>query len=72
MNRICSALLLVCVLHTQAFAQAESDERYKALVEEAVMEFAEGRYAEARALFGQAHVLKPNARTLRGLSLIHI
>jgi len=69
MNRICLALLAVCVLHTQAFAQGGSDGRYKMLVEEAVMEFGEGRYAEARALFGQAHAIKPNARTLRGLGM---
>lgn len=69
MNRICLSLLVVCVLHTQVSAQAASDDRYKTLVEEAVMEFAEGRYAEARALFRQAHDIKPNARTLRGLGM---
>ena len=69
MNRIGLALLLVCVLHSQAGAQNSDDARYKTVVEEAVMEFGEGRYAEARALFSQAHALKPNARTLRGLGM---
>lgn len=70
MRRIGLLLLAVCALTSQVHAQGvDVDSRYQALVEDAVMEFGEGRYAEARALFAQAHQLRPNARTLRGLGM---
>ena len=47
----------------------EATEAYRKRVEQAVQEFQLGNYAEARALFGQAHRLYPNARTARGLGL---
>jgi len=39
------------------------------LVDTAIGESGEGRWAEARALFRQAHALYPNARTLRGIGM---
>ena len=49
--------------------EAESD-RYRALIDDALAEYAAGRHLEARALFAQAHALRPSARTLRGLGLV--
>jgi hypothetical protein len=48
---------------------APSDEpaSYRKTIEEAVREFEARNYAEARALFEQAHALYPNARTERGM-----
>lgn len=43
--------------------------RYRSLVRDAVAEFDAGRWAEARALFRQAHELEPSARTLRGIGM---
>lgn len=43
--------------------------RYDGSIGEAVAEFAAGHWAEARALFTEAHRLYPNARTLRGLGM---
>jgi hypothetical protein len=71
-------LWLACLLCARASAQAPIAQDaaepavadgYQAAVERAVAEFSEGRWAEARALFGQAHALSPNARTLRGLGM---
>lgn len=42
---------------------------YDALIDQAVAEFAASHWAEARALFLQAHALYPNARTLRGIGM---
>jgi hypothetical protein len=42
---------------------------YRAAIDEAVAEYAAGRYPEARALFMRAHTLQPSARTLRGLGM---
>lgn len=71
MRRIGLLLLALSAYATHAHAQGggDVDSRYQSMVEEAVMEFGEGRYAEARALFAQAHQLRPNARTLRGLGM---
>ena len=48
---------------------AATADDYDRLVAEAVAEFNTGAWLEARALFEQAHALRPNARTLRGLGL---
>jgi hypothetical protein len=50
-----------------AQAPAAEPEEYKHLIRDAVTEFDAGAFAESRALFQQAHVLLPSARTLRGL-----
>lgn len=42
---------------------------YRQLINEAVSEYRLGHFAEARALFGRAHGLRPNARTLRGMGM---
>lgn len=46
-----------------------SGAEYRALIRDAVSEFAAGRWAEARALFHRAHELSPSARTLRGIGM---
>jgi hypothetical protein len=66
-------LLLATVCSPPAAAQqAESEPEpasYTALIDEAISEYAAGRFEEARALFTRAHALAPNARTLRGLGM---
>jgi hypothetical protein len=42
---------------------------YRAAIDDAVAEYAAGRYPEARAMFMRAHTLQPSARTLRGLGM---
>ena len=51
-------------------AGAEAQRRsYRRVVREAVAEFSAERYAEARALFEEAHGMRPGGRTLRGIAL---
>lgn len=58
------------VLAPRARAQEDTPpEGYRALVDAAIEESGEGRWAEARALFRQAHAMHPNARTLRGIGM---
>lgn len=45
------------------------DEGYKLIVAAAVAEYDHGNWAEARALFLQAHARRPSARTLRTLGM---
>lgn len=52
-----------------AVAQDDDEARYDALVAQAVTEFNAGGFAEAYALFRQAHELLPSARTHRGLGM---
>ncbi len=49
-------------------ATAESAE-YRALIDEAVVEYQAQRFLEARALFVRAHALYPNARAQRGIGI---
>jgi hypothetical protein len=51
-------------------AQANNSVEYKRAIESAVFEFEAGNWAEARALFEQAHALRPSARTLRGMGKV--
>lgn len=69
---LCLMLAQSVVFTTQLRAQAAPDSveaptRYRKAVEAAVQEFEARNYAEARALFEQAHALYPNARTERGM-----
>lgn len=43
---------------------------YREAVDEALAEYAAQNFPEARTLFGRAHSLYPNARTLRGLGAV--
>ncbi len=43
---------------------------YTAAIRDAVNELELGNFAEAREQFRRAHVLRPNARTLRGLGIV--
>jgi hypothetical protein len=54
--------------HCQAQGKGKSD-AYSRVIQDALVEFDAGNYGEARALFEQAHVLKPSARTLRGMGM---
>ncbi len=65
-------LLAVSIGLSPVRAQADADApppRYGALVEQALHESAEGRWAEARAIFREAHALYPNARTWRAIGI---
>lgn len=56
----------------QARAQAQvapETEHYRDLIARALEEYNAARYEEARALFLQAHALRPSARTFRGLGM---
>lgn len=63
--------IAACLLANAASAQeaVANDPRYEGAISEAVAEFSAGHWAEARALFTEAHRLNPNARTLRGLGM---
>jgi len=62
---------LLITLPTGALAQSAAAEPpgYREAIDEAIAEYAAGRYPEARALFMRAHTLQPSARTLRGLGM---
>lgn len=59
-------VLAPCSAHAQADDEAEA---YQALIDEAVVEFRDQRFAEARALLWRAHHLSPSARTWRGIGV---
>jgi len=65
-------LLLLTVCSRPAWAQQQAAEpaSYTAVIDDAIKEYAAGRFEEARALFLRAHGLAPNARTLRGLGMV--
>ncbi len=52
-----------------ASPDSATQEAYRQVVAEAIVEFDAGRWAEARALFLRAHELWPSARTLRTLGM---
>lgn len=62
------ALLAASMLGAPS-AQAQFPREYRRIILEAVGEFEDGNWAEARALFMRAHELSPNARTLRGIGM---
>lgn len=65
----CLAWMFVCV-SSPTFAQLAADPpEYTAAIREALAEYNDGNYPEARALFLRAHELQPSARTLRGLGI---
>lgn len=61
-----ASLFAVLVLGTPVVADAQNP---RALTRDAVREFDRGNYAEARALFLQAHDAQPSARLLRGAGM---
>lgn len=69
LSHVCAAAVLFSLIAFPMGAEAQEDDEYRELVTEAVREHAAGRYAEARALFRQAHLRSPNARTLRGIGM---
>ena len=50
-------------------SQSAPQPSYDELIGRALQEFKLGHWTEARVFFGEAHALRPNARTLRGLGL---
>jgi hypothetical protein len=72
MKCLSTALLALALLGGVATASAQTQgapPAYRGLVDTAIEESGAGRWAEARALFRQAHALYPNARTLRGIGM---
>lgn len=70
--QMCWLALILCCASAVAVAYAQADSEhagYSELIDEALREFDDGHYTEARALFERAHALWPNARTLRGLGM---
>jgi len=62
-------LALAWVAAVAPAAAQEPPAAYREIIADAVTEFDEGRWPEARALFERAHALFPNARTLRGIGM---
>jgi hypothetical protein len=60
--------LLALSAPESACAQNKGD-GYPQVIQNAVVEFDAGNWAEARVLFEQAHTLRPSARTLRGMGM---
>jgi hypothetical protein len=60
--------ILTTKLAAQAPGSAEAT-AYDETIRAALQEFKLEHWAEARILFGRAHAIRPNARTLRGLGL---
>jgi tetratricopeptide (TPR) repeat protein len=65
-RRLWIACLALLTLQPLAAARAQPDD-YDRLVQEAVREFDDANYQEARALFQRAHAQRPSARTSRAL-----
>jgi hypothetical protein len=59
---------LLALLST-ASTRADDSAEYTRVIKEAVVEFDNGNWIEARVLFQRAHALNPNARTWRSLGL---
>lgn len=59
----------VLLASTASAGNAGEPPEYRGVIGEALAEFEAGHFAEARALFAQAHRAYPSARTLRGLGL---
>jgi hypothetical protein len=65
-------LVFTSICPKQASAQSNTgapEDGYARVIREALAEFDAGRFPEARALFEQAHGLRPSARTFRGLGV---
>ena len=63
-------LLAASAASVSAAASAQpAPSGYRELLAEGVVEFDEGNFDRAGALFAKAHALYPNARTLRGMGL---
>src|SRR3954462_10962838 len=66
-------VVMLVVLSSVGAVRAEDSLRdspeYKELIRKALQEYQLGNWAEAKVFFSDAHVLFPNARTLRGLGL---
>jgi hypothetical protein len=68
MSRMLLAALMLLLAPAVMTARAQKSE-YDRVLDEALSEFQQGHFDEARALFEQAHALEPSARTLRGIGM---
>ena len=66
---LCWVALSARVRAEPAPASADTTHQYQQLVQQALHEYEIGNFSEAKVFFAQAHVLLPNARTLRGLGM---
>ena len=74
--RTALVLMLIAISFDARAAPAGSRERespekqqYRALIDDAVAEYAAHHFEESRALFRRAHQLEPSARTWRGIGM---
>jgi tetratricopeptide (TPR) repeat protein len=51
--------------------QHDDSSEYRRAIDAALQEYNAGNFAEAQALFERAHVIRPSARTLRGLGMTY-
>lgn len=68
---VCTALFILVLGLRPMSARADDAEpaEYRAVIDEALREYATRNYEEARSLFHRANELFPNARTQRGLGM---
>jgi hypothetical protein len=66
-GRPVAALVLGAWLTHAGSSQGQAQQSYDSLIQEALQEFGDANYVEARILFERADQIKPNARTLRAL-----
>jgi hypothetical protein len=67
---VCALAWLAVGILTPSGAHAQqADSAYLELISQALGEYDEGHWPEARALFERAHAVEPNARTQRGIGL---
>ncbi|HKU44893.1 MAG TPA: PEGA domain-containing protein, partial [Polyangiales bacterium] len=59
----------VSLAEAQAGKAGKKNDGYSQVIQDAINEFEAGNYGEARVLFEQGHVLRPSARTLRGMGM---
>lgn len=63
-----AVLFILCVGYgSRLSAQSPETPEYADTIKKALLEYNEGRWNEARALFERAHRIRPSARTLRGM-----
>jgi hypothetical protein len=71
LSRALTALGIALLLAALGYVPARADDpEYTRVLDEAVSEFGQSHFTEARALFERAHALQPTARTLRGLGMV--
>lgn len=73
---LCRSLALSLVLggaslaHAQTSPPSAEPQGYRDAIDEAVTEYEDQHFEEARSLFARAHAIYPNARSARGLGMV--